>query len=82
MKRMNELKEGEKGLISKNLANESMKRRFLDLGLIDNTVVECVGRSPFGDPSAYLIRGAIYAIRADDCADIYIEPLEERDATL
>ena len=44
----------------------SIRRRFLDLGLVENTVVKCVGHSPLGDPSAYLIRGAVSAIRDDD----------------
>ena len=51
-----------------------MRRRLLDIGLIENTDVECLGRSPAGDPSAYLIRGAVIAIRAADCRDILIAP--------
>lgn len=47
-----------------------MRRRFLDIGLIEDTPVECIGRSPAGDPSAYLIRGAVIAIRAEDSASI------------
>ena len=55
--------------------DRDMRRRFLDLGLIENTVVECIGRSPMGDPSAYLIRGAVIAIRAENCRGIYIQEL-------
>lgn len=43
-----------------------MRRRLLDLGLTPHTEVECVGKSPFGDPAAYRIRGAVVAIRAQD----------------
>ncbi len=43
-----------------------MRRRLLDLGLVENTQVVCVGCSPAGDPTAYLIRGAVIAIRAID----------------
>ncbi len=50
----------------------SMRRRLLDIGLVENTAVECVGRSPGGDPSAYLIRGAVIALRAADCAGILV----------
>lgn len=50
-----------------------MRRRLLDIGLIEGTKVECVGRSPGGDPAAYLIRGAVIAIRDCDSADILIE---------
>lgn len=49
-----------------------MRRRLLDIGLIENTEVECLGRSPGGDPSAFLIRGAVIAIRSEDCGNILI----------
>lgn len=54
-----------------------MRRRLLDIGLTEGTCVECVGRSPSGDPAAYLIRGAVIAIRAEDCTDIIVR--EEND---
>ncbi len=53
----------------------AMRRRLLDIGLIENTVVTCLGRSPLGDPSAYLIRGAVIALRAEDGRDILVRPL-------
>lgn len=49
-----------------------MRRRFLDIGLICGTDVECIGRSPCGDPSAYMIRGAVIAIRSDDSEKILV----------
>ena len=51
----------------------SMRRRLLDLGLIAHTEVMCLGRSPLGDPSAYLIRGAVIAISTKDSQNIIIE---------
>lgn len=52
---------------------EACAARLLDIGLIENTDVECIGTSPGGDPSAYLIRGAVIAIRSEDCSGILIE---------
>lgn len=49
-----------------------MRRRLLDLGLIEHTKVMCLGKSPLGDPSAYLIRGAVIAIRAKDSRRILV----------
>ena len=43
-----------------------------DLGLIENTRVVCLGRSPMGDPSAYLIRGTVIALRRCDCCGIRV----------
>ena len=49
-----------------------MRRRLLDIGLSDGTEVQCVGRSPMGDPSAYLIRGAVIAIRSNDSRGVKV----------
>ncbi len=69
---LNNIEPGETAVIRGLTAHGSMRRRLLDIGLIDGTRVECVGRSPSGDPSAYLIRGAVIAIRSEDCSDIII----------
>ena len=50
----------------------SIRGRLLDIGLVEDTEVECLGRSPAGDPCAYLIRGAVIAIRSEDCRDILV----------
>lgn len=52
-----------------------MRRRMLDLGLIDDTVVEALQQSPSGDPVAYLIRGAVIALRSDVASTILVEAL-------
>ena len=39
---------------------------MLDIGLVNGAEVECVGQSPMGDPRAYLICGAVIAIRRSD----------------
>lgn len=57
------------------LNNEpSMRRRLIDLGLIQGTRVTCLFRSPSGDPTAYMIRGAVIALRRCDAAGILISP--------
>ena len=49
-----------------------IRRRLLDMGLIPGTLVTCVFKSPWGDPSAYLIRGALVALRKEDADEIMI----------
>ena len=61
-----DLAPGQHGVVTAVTAGGSIGRRFLDIGLTPGTVVSCVGRSPCGDPSAYLIRGAVIAIRSCD----------------
>lgn len=70
---LNDIKPGQRAIVDALKSKGSMRRRLLDIGLIENTIVECVGRSPSGDPSAFLIRGAVIAIRSEDCADILVK---------
>ena len=70
---MQELRPGESGVVRGLRTSGSMRRRLLDIGLVEGTRIECLGRSPGGDPSAYLIRGAVIAIRAEDGRGVLIE---------
>ena len=54
----------------------SMGRRLREIGLTPGTQVSCLGRSPLGDPSAYLVRGAVIALRAGDSGRIRLFPAE------
>ena len=69
---LNDIKPGQTAKVKELLSTGSIRRRLLDIGLIANTEVECLGRSPAGDPSAFLIRGAVIAIRSEDCRNILI----------
>lgn len=48
---------------------------MLDLGIIKDTEIAALTKSPSGDPVAYLIRGAVIAIRKEDAALIFIETI-------
>ncbi|MCI9307796.1 MAG: ferrous iron transport protein B [Lachnospiraceae bacterium] len=69
---LNDMKPGQTAQIQALISDGSARRRLLDLGLVENTPVRCVGKSPSGDPSAFLIRGAVIAIRAFEGAQIQI----------
>ena len=47
-----------------------MRRRLMDLGFSAGEHVECVLKSPPGDPRAYLVRGAVIALRREDAARV------------
>lgn len=72
MKTLNQLKLDELAVVKEVLATGALKRRFSDIGLINGTAVQCVAISPQGDPKAFLIRGAVIAIRNGDSALIEI----------
>ena len=63
---------GECVTVKELLTRGSMRRRLIDIGLTENTKVKCIGRSPCGDPSAYMIRGAVIAIRREDSGSILV----------
>lgn len=70
---LNQLLPGQQATVCEVRTEGPMRRRFQDMGLIAGTTVECLGVSPWGDPSAYRIRGAVIALRARDCADVVIQ---------
>lgn len=67
------LKEGQSATVRELSAEGALRRRLQDIGLIQGTRVECIGASPLGDPCAYLIRGAVIALRGEDAAFILVE---------
>lgn len=64
---------GEKGKVKTIMIDGLMRRRLLDLGLVNNTLVEVLHKSPFGDPIAYFIRGTVIALREEIASQILIE---------
>ena len=44
----------------------AIRRRLLDLGIVQGTKIVPVLKSPSGDPTAFLIRGSLIALRKDD----------------
>lgn len=63
---LNEMNVGDCATVHELQNPPAMRKRLQDLGLIENTVVECVGVAPGGELRAYLIRGAVIAIRGVD----------------
>jgi ferrous iron transport protein A len=69
------LRPGEKAVVRDLQVDGDMRRRLQDIGMVDGTTVECVQRSPLGDPSAYWIRGAVIALRREDASAVQVERL-------
>lgn len=49
------------------------KRRLMDLGIVPDSHIQVVRKSPLGDPRSYLIKGAEIAIRHEDARMIKVE---------
>lgn len=74
--RLCDMTRDEEVLVKEINVQGSMKRRLVDIGLIEGTRVKCVGKSPLGDPLAYLIRGAVIAIREETGKDVTVERVD------
>ena len=70
---LDHVSEGNTVKVTQLLSSGNMRRRLLDIGLIEGTDVECLQKSPAGDPVAYLIRGAVIALRSEDSQNILVE---------
>ncbi len=74
-KQLYRLEAGESAVVKALFTADSMRRRFMDIGLIDGTKVTCEikGRGI----SAYLIRGALIAIRQEDAESVLVETVAD-----
>jgi ferrous iron transport protein A len=52
-----------------------LRRRILDLGIVPGTMIQCIRRGPSGDPTAYLVRETLIALRREDAAQISVRKL-------
>lgn len=68
---LNMLNVGEQALVDSLDFQSANRRRMQDIGLIDGTRVECLRKAACGDPVAYLIRGAVIALRNEDAKKIF-----------
>ena len=69
---LDQLPEGNSATISNLTFTGGKRRRMLDLGFVPGTVVSALQASPWGDPVAYSIRGAVIALRREDARRIAI----------
>ncbi|MCD7890309.1 MAG: ferrous iron transport protein A [Ruminococcus sp.] len=72
---MNSLNEGKKCRVKELLIDGKMRSRLSDLGLIEGTSVACLQKSSSGDPTAYLIRGAVIALMNEDSSRVIVQPI-------
>ena len=70
---LDKIPEGKKCKVFSILSTGISRRRILDLGIINNTAVEVLQKSPCGDPTAYFIRGTVIALRDEDAKKIIVK---------
>ncbi len=71
---LSSLNEGESCHVRELRIEGKMRSRLSDLGLIEGTRVVSLQKSASGDPTAYLIRGAVIALRSEDASRVFVSP--------
>ena len=74
---LSDIKPRHYGIVTVFAKSSQIRRRLQDLGVIRGTKIECSSRIPLGDPSAYLIRKTIIALRREDAEQIYISEVDQ-----
>ncbi len=64
---------GNKCRIIEVISKGKKRNRLLDLGLIKNNEIDVLYSSPFGNPVAYYVQGAVIALRREDACEITVE---------
>ena len=69
---LNRVPEGSIARVTGLFTTGAMRRRLQDIGLIEGPDIECLQKSPAGDPIAYYIRGTVIALRSEDSGNILV----------
>ena len=67
---------GERGVVLSLSHTGDARRRMLEIGFSPGSEIECVGISPLGDPRAYLVKGAVFAVRGCDASGIVVKMIK------
>jgi len=52
------------------------RRRLRDLGFLPGSRIECVLKAPGGSPIAFAVKGALLALRVEECRNILVKRCE------
>ena len=72
MTTLNKISTGEFAVVLSIDTELSLKQRLYDIGLVPGTKIKVVHQSPSGNPRAYLVRGAVIALRNCDAEKISV----------
>jgi len=73
VKTVGDLKPGESGVIAAVSAPSAIKRRLMDMGIIEGTIVEMIRSAPLGDPIVIRVRNTNIALRKKEAETIVIK---------
>lgn len=77
LKKLDQFKIGETGLIKKVEGEGRLRRRLFDMGVTPSATVYLRKVAPFGDPLEVTIRGYELTLRKSEAALVWLEVKEE-----
>ena len=78
LKRLDEFKIGETGLIKKVEGEGRLRRRLFDMGVTPGATVYLRKKAPLGDPIEVTIRGYELTLRKSEACLVYLEVMEAK----
>ncbi len=77
--KLSELPLKKTAVVVRHTIDSALNRRMLNLGVTEGAAVTPLFTSPFGDPTAYSVKGCVIALRRADCESVLVERWEEQD---
>ena len=73
MKTLNDLLPGELGVIVTINTLQKIKRRLMDMGIIEGVEIEMIRTAPLGDPVEIKVHNTLVALRKSEAATIALD---------
>lgn len=73
IKKLNELPINQIGIVYDINTNNYLKRRLLNLGIIPGSSIKPLYKAILKDPTAFLIKNSVIALREDDAKNILVK---------
>lgn len=77
--KLNELPVNKAARVCEISGDSAPLRRIRSLGITEGAEITPLFRSPFKDPTAYLVKDCVIALRSSDCEKILVHPLSNND---
>ena len=76
--KLNELKNGQTGIITSVAGEGALRQHFLDMGVIPGAEITLIKLAPMGDPAEFRIHGYELTLRLADAEKIEVEETESK----
>lgn len=73
LKKLSDLKPGEAGTVQKVEGDKVVRRRMLDMGLVNGAEVQVKRVAPLGDPIEFEVRGYSLSLRKSEAQAVQVD---------